>query len=285
MRLLRLFAVFLTFLPVWKCAAGTAYFDDFSSPASIQDYTIYGEKFVGYNPPPLHTVTVTQGQLQITTSADYPNGAGNPPALSGSADLMRSNTDFQAGFKNVFSNDPGVVSWSFNVANQDGDFNNGFEFWLGSSTQDPTATGAVGYVLRGGGMVGNRMTVSRFGDAAGNLNPVIDLTNGLGTLPEMGSYKVTFDPATGRWSLFGVEGSQFVDPMSVAILLGTGVDTTYTHRALPYFGLGGENTGLDVFDNVGVAVVPEPASTALVIAIFCAGLALRRKRNWRVLGQ
>ena len=180
----------------------------------------------------------------------------------------------------MLSNEPGTISWSFNIANQDGDFNSAFNIWLGSSTQNPNSTGAVGYVLRGGGMVGNRMTLSKFGDYADYNDPIIDLTDGLGTMPEMGSYKITFDPATARWSLFGGEGPQFVNPASVTTLLGTGVDATYSHQALPYFGFGGNTTGLDVFDNFGVSVVPEPSTWALV-GVGAAGLGVAWRRRAR----
>ena len=77
--------------PVGTCAAQTAYSNGFSSPASIQDYTVYGEQFTGYNPPPLHTVAVVNDQLQITTNENYPDGTGTNPVLFGSADVMRSN--------------------------------------------------------------------------------------------------------------------------------------------------------------------------------------------------
>lgn len=266
------FALLLLGLRAPCGAAQVAYLNDFSTSDSLESFTVYGESFTGYTPPPLHTVSVVQGQLQVATDAYYPNGANNNPVLFGSALLMRSNADFGAGFTNVLSKNQGLVSWSFNIANQDGAFNNAFQFILASTAQDPTSINASGYQLSGGGMVGNRMVLYRYGTGLyGNTSMVIDLTNGLGTMPAMGSYKVTFDPGSGTWSLFGVQGSQFVDPAAVTTLLGSGIDTTYTKQALPYFGVGGSTTGLDVIDNYGVSVVPEPSSLALLAAIALLG--------------
>ncbi len=257
--------------------AQTVYFNDFSSPESIQDYTIVGEHFTSYTPPPLHTVSLQNEQLQITTTALWPNGAGNSPVLFGSALLMRSNGDFGSGFANTLSRNAAPISWTFNVGNQDGSFNNSFDFVLGSTIEDATSIGAQGYHFTGGGLVGNRMVLSRFNfGTGGGQDVVIDIPDGLGTMPQMGSFKITFDPFTAEWKLFGELNTAFEDPVLVSTLLGSGVDSVYANQALPYFGFGGGTTGVDIFDNVSVTV-PEPSSISLILAGSALGFLLNKR--------
>ncbi|HEX4348799.1 MAG TPA: hypothetical protein VH251_00355, partial [Verrucomicrobiae bacterium] len=236
-----------------------------------QDFTVSGERFSGYTPPPLHSVSVQNGQVQIASSAYWPNGSNNPPVLLGSALLMRGNAGFGSGFNNVLSQNQNVIEWAFNVANQDGSFNNEFNFILASTSADALSTAAQGYEITGGGLVGNRMVLSTFNEGAdGPQNAVLDMANGLGTLPQMGSFMVTFNPATDQWKLFGTLGGAFVDPAQVSHLLGEGTDATYANTSLPYFGFGGGTTGLDIFDNVSVSMVPEPSVMALILAATAA---------------
>jgi hypothetical protein len=262
-------------------SAQTVYFNDFSSPDSIQDFTIVGESFVGYTPPPLHTVSLQDARLRIDTTVLFPNGPGTSPALFGSAVLMRSNGDFGSGFTSVLSQNADVISWTFNVANQDGSFNNQFDFILGSTLQDPTSIAAQGYLFHGGGMVGDRMILSRFNHGTGGgQNIIIDVAEGLGTMPQMGSFRITYDPFIDEWKLYGAMGSAFENPMMVSTFLGSGVDSAYANQALPFFGFGGGTTGVDIFDNVGVTIIPEPSGLALILAASVLGLLLvKRSRN------
>src|SRR5258706_15840875 len=126
-------------------SAQTLYFNGFSSPDRVQEFTIIGESFVTYRPPPLHAVSISNGQLRIDTDVLYPNGPNTFPVLSGSALLMRSYSDFGSGFTNILSENTNIISWAFNVANADGSFNNKFNFILGSTIQDPTLIAAKGY--------------------------------------------------------------------------------------------------------------------------------------------
>ena len=264
-------------------AAQIVYFNDFSSPDSIQDFTIIGESFVGYKPPPLHTVTIQNEQLRIETTVSWPHGQGNPPVLIGSALLVRGNSDFGSGFSDILSQNTRTISWTFNVARQNGPFSDVFDFILGSTIENPSSTAAKGYYFKGGGMVGNRMVLSRFDyGIGGGQETVIDIADGLGPFPQMGSFKITFDPLTHVWRLFGVMDYAFENPMLVSTLLGSGVDSTYVNRALPYFGFGGTGTGVAIFDNVGVTIIPEPSSILLVLAGSALGtLRIRRKKSVR----
>lgn len=193
---------------------------------------------------------------------------------------MLNTSSFGNGYQSVLSQSAGTISWSFNLSNQDGAFNNGFDFILASSAINPyDGNPGFGYVLTGGGLVGNRMTLSRFSTGIyGGAVALIDIVNGLAPLPQEGSFKITYEPQSDLWSLYDSPGSAYVDPSTVSTLLGTAIDGTWTHSNTPFFGLAGYSTGSDCFDNVNVAVVPEPSPWFIAIAL--SGLAFLHHR-WR----
>lgn len=269
-------------------AHGTMVYENhFDSSADLTDFTVFGESFTGYTPPPLHQISVQNGELIIDTQSLSPNGAGTAPTLFGRASLMVGAGQFDPLFKTTLSNNPGLVTWGFNVANQDGAFNNGFEITLASTMADPFLIAADGYALKGGGSVGNRLYLTRFDfGLGGGQQLLIDLAQGLAPLPQHGSFRVTFDPKTGRWSLYGEFDEDFVDPLTVTSLLGTAIDSTYTKVPTPYMGIGGGTTGRDIFDNLSVQVVPEPSAALFVIGAgsICVTSRFRRRtpalRSW-----
>jgi len=117
------------------------------------------------------------------------------------------------------------------------------------------------------------MGLWRYGSGlVGATSALIDITSGLATLPQEGSFRITFDPGTGNWRLYGTAGTSYVDPQSVTTLLGSATDTTYTTMNTPWFGIGGTTSGTDYVDNVTVTVVPEP--TAAVLASLGLGMAV-----------
>jgi hypothetical protein len=270
---LTVFSIQLLGFIVSAPAQTPVYFNDFSSPESLQDFTIAGDNYAGYSP--LYNVSVQNGQVQITTTAS-PSGY-----YVGYARLMKSYADLGSGITSVFSQNTGVISWAFNVANQDGRYNNAFDFILGSTHQDPDISIAPkGYHFWGGGGVGNRMVLSRFdASTGGHTLDIIDIADGLGTMPQMGSFRITFNPVTSEWKLFGMMGSSFEDPMLVSTLLGSGAESTYANMPLPFFGFGGRMTGVDIYDNVSI-VIPEPSAVSLVLAAGALGI-LRVSRTWR----
>jgi hypothetical protein len=181
-------------------------------------------------------------------------------------------------YSTILKDNPGTVTWAFNVSNQDGESNNGFFFCLGSDSADPMNYLSSTYVFQGGEFVGNAMEFDGVGSAFPSFSLLqIPSANGLGPLPSMGSFRITYDPSSDLWSLYGEVGSAYLDPTTVTTLLGSFVDNTYTDVPLQYMAFGGENTGSDYFDNISVSVAPEPTVNVLVIFGIAVGTALESK--------
>jgi hypothetical protein len=173
------------------------------------------------------------------------------------------------------------VTWAFNVSNQDAaSLNNGFFFCVGSDSMDPNVYTSFSYLLFGGAFVGNRMEFNGVGPAFPSvLLFEIPSAEGLGPLPSKGSFRITYEPSTDLWSVFGVVGSDYVDPTTVTNLLGSVVDSTYTSVPLTYMAFGGQNSGSDFFDNISVSVVPEPSTIGLVVLATATGFVSRFRRG------
>lgn len=275
-------ALILAWTAASPLMASSVYQNSFDNPGSLDDFTIYGEEFVSYTPPALHAVSIDDGQLRIDTDYLRPNGPTAYPVLLGMAQLsVNTSTTFGSGYNAILSQNNGLVSWSFNLSNQDGTYNNSFSCILASTKANSYSSEggfAQGYALNGGGMVGNRLALRRFDyGMGGGGEMLIDITEGLGPLPDKGSFRITFDPSTSEWSLYGETGPHYTDPTQVDSLLGSAVDNTYTHTETGYFGLVGRTTGTNYFDNVSVDVVPEPASI-LIITATCTGAVFIRRR-------
>lgn len=230
------------------------YSNDFNSgQASISDFTID------------HHAQVVSGALRI--SEPY-----------GRASIHTSH--FQNAYSSTLKDNPGLVTWSFNVSNQDGtasqtNRNNSFYFVLAANAADGKHWTSTAYIFQGGNYVGNRMVLHRH-SGTGIETTIIDIPDSEGLPPlRKGTYRITYDPATGRWSVYGSYGASYTDPTQMNRLLGSAIDDTYTSLDLPYMALGGKNKGFASFDNVTVEVVPEPATVFLV---GLGGLAFRRRR-------
>lgn len=228
--------------------AAMVYQNNFDSgSSSLSGFTSYGTA----------TNAVSAEQLVIGISG-----------LSGGG--ISLNTATLNGYSTTLSANVGMVTWAFNVSNSNGAYNNMFCVVLAGNTSDPYNSGfpAKGYSLKGGGYVGNRMLLSRFDRGLNTYQILIDVPNtlGLGTLPQTGAVRITYEPRNDIWSLYMDTGLIPGDPSGASLLLGAAVDGTYTHSALPFFALGGEISGTDYFDNLSINVVPEPSSLCLAVA-------------------
>jgi hypothetical protein len=247
-------------LTMLTARAVTVYSNDFDSGStSLSDFsigTITGNRGT-------YSTSVVSGQLQINT--------GNTTPCYGRATINTSH--FSAPYSSVLKKNPGLVTWAFNVSNQDGQWNNCFHVALGSNVIDPLVYTSTSYVFSGGGYVGNKIVIFKHSQSTG-LSYFIDVNNGLSTLPSKGSIRITYNPATDLWSLYGMFGNSYIDPMSVTTLLASTVDNSFTSLNLPYISFIGDDTGVDYFDNFTVSVIPEPA-TLLLLGL--GGMMMRKK--------
>lgn len=216
------------------------------------------------------SVGVVAGELRI-----HPGGYPSTYVIANTA-------SFGAPYSSILKNNPGTVTWAFNVSNQDesAGANNGFFFCVGSSSVNPLVYTSSSYLLFGGCFVGNRMEFNGVGSGFPSV-VLFDVPSdeGLAPLPSKGSFRITYEPSTDLWSVYGKMDSEYVDPTTVTTLLGSVVDNTITSVPLPYMVWGGQNLGVDFFDNISVTVVPEPATFTFVGLGLVVGLAARRPRR------
>jgi hypothetical protein len=145
------------------------------------------------------------GNASLSNFGSYGTGtiqATGGQLVVGVSDIggVQLNTASLGGYSPTLSANSGMVTWAFNVSNQDGQFNNNFVIVLGASIADPYdfSFPAQGYVLMGGGFVGNRMILARFDHGVTSIDTsryVVDVFDGLATLPQRGSVRVTFEPS------------------------------------------------------------------------------------------
>ena len=219
------------------------------------------------------SVSIDSGQLKLSGARSTYMGAYASIAESSFADP----------YTGRLADLPGKISWSFNLSNMDSPgANNGFRIHLVSDQRNPDSSSQFSYKFSGGKKVGDRMQLLRSthtGSPYGNGGEtLIDIPSedGLGPLPEMGSFRIEFTPSTGLWRLYGTYGNSYVDPRSVTNLLGSAHDDTYINDYMPYFIIDSENDGALYFDNLTVEVIPEPATLSLLaLGAFLAG----RKRK------
>lgn len=246
----------ISLLLVASSEAKFVYQNTFDYSDSLDGFHVLGE---GSVPP-----SIENGQLRIET---------------GSAVLaLDASTSFDPTYNTVLSQNSNLIRWSFNVSHIPGDFNGNFHVILASTKEDAFDIGAHGYTIRGGTFGDGRVHIRRFdyGLGGGGEN-IIDISDGIKALPEKGSINVTYNPANDEWSLFGEAGSEYTDPTMVNTLMGKAIDGTYTSDDTKYFGLLRRNVGTVYLDNVGVEVIPEPNSIALIMSL---GILLKLSRRF-----
>ncbi len=163
-------SIFFLLLCVSQARAAVVYVNTFDDASGLNGFTASGSG----------TASVTSQQLVISI-----------PSPLREVVVLDSAVNFDPFYHSILNQNEGVVSWAFNVSNQDGAFNNGFKVILASDQADPFSLPAHGYYFAGGGMVGNRMGLWRFDNGAdGQTQVLVDVINGLGPLPQMGSIRV-----------------------------------------------------------------------------------------------
>lgn len=242
-------------------AAQFDYVNDFNVP-TLQDS---GFLAVGREPSDVRIEAgqlVTETDIILTTPRTYGVASG---LLDGTA---------IPGYPSTLSSAAGTVTWAFNLEYADGSQNSDYHILLACSEADRLSRTSDSYVLVGGGQVGHQMQLSRADDALIRGGAIVLTPNGLPP-NEKGAFRIEFHPLLGRWDLYMEYGDSFVDPRSIQTLIGSGVDSVYTSRALPYLFLGATSTGTARYDNLSITVIPEPTLAVAASAILC----LAQKRH------
>lgn len=200
---------------------------------------------------------------------------------------------FSAPWNSSLSSNPGLVTWNFNMRQIRTDpagfstGNYGVAFILGATSATAASAGNGYAVVLGNGLAGDPDPV-RLVAYTGGIATLGTGTTGIITAPsplsdvgvEYMSLRVTYNPATNGWELFGRnDGSTaFADPTS-GTLTSLGTATNSTHTSVSLTSMGGYWQGSTAanqtafFDNVSVAVVPEPSSVTLAgLGVALAGL-------------
>jgi hypothetical protein len=247
-------------------SGATVYYNNFDSgPASLTGFSIYrdNQRFVS------SSVGVDAGQVR------FDQGDGITYASFDTASFSRP-------YSPILKNNPGTVTWAFNVSNMDGGPMTNNWFFFSPVSDFPREQWAdTGTSFGGGGYVGDRMEFYNWGPGTPyQLLFDIPSDQGLGTLPQKGSFRITYEPSTDLWSVFGEFGTDYVDPTTVTNLLGSAVDGSFTTVSQRYMAFGGSWFGSDFFDNISVSVVPEPCTATLVILGFATWASkLFRRRS------
>jgi hypothetical protein len=243
--------------------AAVVYSNTFSSPTSLNDFSIFTRDDA--------SASIDDGQLALQLNS-----------ISARAYASLNLAAHAPALKTILSENPGLVTWAFNVSNSDGAFNNAFVFVIAGTDANPTSATARGYFFNGGGLVRTRMLFRNFGPGLYvDMRYLIDVTSGLSTLPEKGSFRLTYAPGTEEWRLYGEFGPDYVDPRSVETLLGSAIDARYTSLNTPYLVLGGETTGTVYIDNFSVTVIPEPSGAVILSSSFAGCFAVIRSSRFR----
>jgi hypothetical protein len=194
-------------------------------------------------------VSIDQGELKISPGAGYQNRgyvALDLPGLSAEYPATLVESDAK-------------IIWAFNVSNVDGAIcgacNNLFYFKI-YSDPDPSAPTGLGYSLMGGGFAGSRVLLSQEASALSPVGPIfnaiVDLSDGLETLPTIGAFRLEYEPITSIWELYYEESTTPLDPREITTWVGSGINTGFVSEQLPYLILGSENEASASFDNVSV---------------------------------
>jgi hypothetical protein len=202
-------------------------------------------------------------------------------------------------FSTMFNESAGLMTWTLNmqqIRTNPAGFSSGsygVAYILGSSSSS-VATSGVGYAV----VLGNTSSpdplrlvsftngIQSLGTASSGVivatSPLDNPTN------NYMSIRVTFDPLTGEWEMFGRNDglTGFSDPNTGTLSsLGSGIDTLYTGNTLSYSGAYWQGSTAPAqtaqFDNVSLQVVPEPsvyALLALASALFLVSVGRRHFR-------
>lgn len=246
---MRVFTLFAILLQTSLMAQTTFFQDDFDASQGAS-YTTTGA--IGSSPWQVLRAgndwgaRIDNNILELTNDA---SSTGN--AVGWIFASIDASTQFSVGYDPTLANNTVVLEWSFNLRqirnNPSGFTGNryGVAFVLGATNTAVEANGD-GYAI----VLGQ----------TGGTDPIrlVRFTGGLGTIPNDGSgalitasapldnvgdeyisIRVTYNPATNTWTLYGRDDgtSSFSDPASGTLsLLGSATDNTHVNKELKYMG-------------------------------------------------
>jgi trimeric autotransporter adhesin len=208
-------------------------------------------------------------------------------------------SSFASPFSPTLSANTGTISWSFNLQQvrtdpsgfDTGSSNYGVGFILaGTSNNFGSGSGYAVVLGQSGSLDAVRLVRYSGGIANANLTNLVAPTTVLNDIgAEYVSVRVTYDPLTNNWELFGRNdgATSFTSPASGSLTsLGTATDSTHVGTAMSAMGaLWVYSTGANQvarFDNITVTTtaIPEPSTYAAIAATLAlAGTIYMRRRK------
>jgi hypothetical protein len=246
MKSLRL--LFLLMLPLNTSAQVTYFSNDFTAGQGAA-FTTAGT--IGTSPWQVTNsgadwgARIENGILELTNDA---SAAAN--AVGWCFASVNTTSDYSSGYQNILSHNTQPLEWAFNLQQ--------------IRTNPSGFTGSrygVAYVLAASSSAvfsaGKGYAVVLGQNGSADALRLVSFNGGLSSLPNDGSgaiitaaapltnvgdehlsVKVTFNPATNRWSLYGrLDGTSFLNPqLGTLSLLGTAVDFTHVKETLSFMG-------------------------------------------------
>ena len=249
-------------------STATVFNADFTASAGTGYTTAAG--FVGTSTVWSHSTSGTDFGARINGgTATLSNDASAAANANGWNMISTSTASFTTPYSTTLSSNPGMVTWTFNMRQQQANPNGftsgnyGAAFILAGTSGTTNSTG-TGYavILGNAGKTDPLKLVSYSGGLQTTTQILASNTTGLTDFGNTYlSVKVTYTPSTNTWQLFvRNDGIAFLDPNSGSLTSqGTAVNSTYTSSVLPIMGAfwnsSIKSNQTAVFDNVKVTVV------------------------------
>lgn len=249
-------------------STATVFNADFTASAGTGYTSATG--FVGTSTVWSHSASGTDFGARINGgTATLSNDASAAVNANGWNMISTSTASFTAPYSTTLSSNPGMVTWTFNMRQQQANpsgfasGNYGAAFIL-AGTSGTTNSVGTGYavILGNAGKTDPLKLVSYSGGLQTTTQILASNTTGLTDFGNTYlSVKVTYTPSTNTWQLFvRNDGTAFLDPNSGSLTSqGTAVNSTYTSSILPIMGAfwnsSTKSNQTAVFDNMKVTVV------------------------------
>jgi hypothetical protein len=264
LRYLLVLLVFLSASQVMWAQVTTVFADDFNrvtlSPGGSPELT-YTVTNSGTGSPNVESSVVTSTVPFLKLANPGATGTAGQMFVAGALSA------FSSVFNSTLSSNPGLVTWSVNMRHNTNSLLNATNHFatilVASSSNLATANGYA--------ILNKTRAAYQLVKFTGGLSGTVDsLTSGrtLSVLRDYVSVKVTYDPATGIWSIYDrIDGTSpattwadpSTDPTSAYIKGGTSNDATFTGTSMSYFGymsqyLASATSNNKYFDNFKVQV-------------------------------